>query len=66
MKHPINMITIAVNPKEYFEFVCDKGFNKKHKGVWKDTAGMTFEAYADRIIYLKEHSEEYKKPKRYM
>ena len=27
-----NMITIAVNPKEYFEKFRKKQFNKKHKG----------------------------------
>ena len=47
-----NMITIAVNPKGYFEKFCDKQFNKKHKGVKKDTEGMNFETYAEiEFIY---------------
>lgn len=31
--HNPNMITIAVNLKECFEFFRDKKFNKKHKGI---------------------------------
>ena len=30
-----NVITIAVNPKEYFEVFRNKNFNKQHKGVKK-------------------------------
>ena len=30
-----NVITIAVNPKEYFEVFRNKNFNQKHKGVKK-------------------------------
>ena len=48
-----NIITVAVNPKEYFEYFRDKKFNKKHKGIRKDTRAMTFEAYAERITDLK-------------
>ena len=44
-----NIVTIAVNPKEYFEKYKDKSINKKHKGLKKDTPGMHFEAYADRM-----------------
>ena len=29
----LNITTIAVNPKEYFEFFRDKKFDKKHKGI---------------------------------
>ena len=44
-----NLITVAINPKEYFEVYQDKTFNNKCKGIRKDTAGMYFEAYADRL-----------------
>lgn len=53
MNNP-NIITIAVNSKEYFEFFSDKKFNKKHQGIRKDTKDMIFEAYAEKIMDLKE------------
>ena len=37
-----NLITIAINPKEYFELYKNKTFNKKCKGIRKDTPGMFF------------------------
>ena len=46
----LNMVTIAVNPKEYFEKYRDQSFNKKHKGLKKDTPVMHFEAYANRVM----------------
>ena len=42
-----NIVTIAVNPKEYFEKYRDKSFNKKHKRFKKNTPTMHFEAYAN-------------------
>ena len=39
-------ISVAVNPKEYFEKYRDKTVNKKHKGLKRDTPGMNFEAYS--------------------
>ena len=48
-----NICTIAVNPKEYFEQFKDKNINKKHKGVRKNTKGMDFQRYADRIKDLR-------------
>ena len=30
-----NMITLAINPKEYYEVFKSKDINKKHKGVKK-------------------------------
>ena len=48
-----NICTIAVNPKEYFEKFKDKNINKKHKGVRKNTKGMDFLRYANRIKDLK-------------
>ena len=58
------MITIAVNLKKYFEKFRDKQFNKKHKGVKKDAQGMNFEAYAERIMNLREYQQVSKKPKK--
>ena len=58
-----NLITISVNPKEYFEKYRDKIVNKKHKGLEKDTPGMNFEAYSQRICSLhKFHTNQ--KPKK--
>ena len=50
-----NLITVAINPKEYFELYKNKTFNNKCKGIRKDTPGMYFEAYADRL-----NSKEYR------
>ena len=41
-----NLITIPVNPKEYFEKYKDKSINKKHKGMRIDIPGMSFDADA--------------------
>ena len=49
-----NRATVAVNPKEYFEKYKDKNINRKHRKFEKDTPGMTFEAYAARIMSLDE------------
>ena len=49
-----NLITIAVNPKEYFEKYRDKTVNKKHKGLKKNTPGMNFEAYSQHTCSLHE------------
>ena len=58
-----NIITIAVNPKEYFEVFRNKAINKKHKGVKKSTPGMNFEAFAARIMDIREYSYAEKLPK---
>ena len=47
-----NLVTIAINPKEYFEKYKDYFINKKHKGVKKNTPGMNFEAYSERLVTL--------------
>ena len=49
-----NLCTIAINPKEYFEKFKDRKINKKHKGVRRDTPGMTFESYAERTSSLRQ------------
>ena len=49
-----NLCTIAINPKEYFEKLKGRKINKKHKGEIRDTPGMTFESYAERIFSLRQ------------
>ena len=44
-----NVITVAINPKEYFEQYKNCTINKKAKGIRKDTEGMTLDAYIDRL-----------------
>ena len=46
----VNLFTIAINPKEYFEKFKDRKINKKDKGVRHDIPGMPFESYAERIF----------------
>ena len=53
-----NIITVAVNPKEYLEEYRDKSFNKKHKELKKDTPGMHFEAYANRVMSLNDFTNQ--------
>ena len=53
-----NIVTIAVNTKEYFKKYKDKSFNKKHKGLKKDTPGMHFEAYANRVMSLSDFTNQ--------
>ena len=46
-----NVITISVNPKEYFEKYRDKTVNKKHKGLKRDTPGIrTTHMFSTRIL----------------
>ena len=42
-------ITLAVNPKEYYEYFKSENNNKKHKGINKGSRGMAYENYAERI-----------------
>ena len=42
-------VTLAVNPKEYFEYFKSESVNKKHKGIEKGASGMEFKNYAERI-----------------
>ena len=57
-----NIISIAVNPKEYFEKYRDKTVYKKHKGLKRDTPGMNFEVYSQHICSLHEFCSD-QKPK---
>ena len=47
-----NICTIAVNLKEYIEKLKNRSINKKLKGVRRDTVGMNFESYTERINTL--------------
>ena len=58
-----NILTIAVNPKGYFEKYKDYSVNKKHKGVRRNTPGMDFEAYSVRICSLHEFCQQNKSKK---
>ena len=58
-----NLITVAVNLKEYFEKYKNKKINKKHKGIKKGTAGMSFDAHANRMS-LHEHETVSKNPQK--
>ena len=55
-------VTLAVNPKEYFELFKSMEINKKHKGIKKGSSGMNYENYAERIKPLYDF-DTYKKPK---
>ena len=55
-------VTLAVNPKEYFEYFQSDAVNKKHKGIKKGSPGMDYEIYIERISPLI-NFETYKKPK---
>ena len=56
-----NLVTIAVNPKEYIEIFKNKDLNKKHKGIKKNTQGMNFETFATRIMDVREYTYSHKK-----
>ena len=55
-------VTLAINPKEYFEYFQSTKLNKKHKGIKKGSKGMDYENYTARIAPLKDF-ETYEKPK---
>ena len=42
-------VTLAVNPKEYFEYFKSGNVNKKHKEIKKGLVGIDYENYAERI-----------------
>ena len=52
-----NVITIALNPKEYYERFVDHSDNKKHKGLKKSNCGMDFDSYLSRLADLYEFSK---------
>ena len=55
-------MTLAVNPKEYFEYFKSESVNEKHKGVKKGLLGMDYENFAERIKPLN-NFKTYKKLK---
>ena len=55
------IVTLAVNPKKYFELFKSKRTNKKHKGIKKGAPGMNYENYAERIKPLYDF-ESFSKP----
>ena len=54
-----NIITIALNPREYYERFVDTTDNKKHKGLHKSTPGMDFDSYSSRLSDLTEYYTEF-------
>ena len=54
-----NIITIALNPKEYYERFADTTDNKKHKGLKKSTPDMNFDSYSNRLSDLTEYYCEF-------
>ena len=54
-----NIITIALNPKEYYERFADTTDNKKHKGLKKSTPYMDFDSYSSRLSDLTEYYSEF-------
>ena len=55
-------VTLAVNPKEYFEYFKSDTSNKKHKGIKEGSPGTDYENYTERIKPLVDF-KTYKKPK---
>ena len=56
-----NIITIDLNPKEYYEKFIDHSDNKKHKGIKKTTADMDAHYYSARLSDLTEYYGEFVK-----
>ena len=60
------LLTIACNPKEYYELFENSEINKEHKETKKGSSAMNFENYAERIVsltnfdYFKKKTAEYK------
>ena len=54
-----NVITIALNPKEYYERFVHYSDNKKHKGIKKLTPDMDFDSYCNRLSDLTEYFNEF-------
>ena len=58
-----NILTITINPKEYFQKYKDFSISKKHKALKKNTPGIDFEAHSERLATLHEYCFE-SKPKK--
>ena len=57
-----NVVTIAINPKEYLEEFEDLSINKKHKGIKKGTPGMNFSVYCSKLASITDYFESHIKP----
>ena len=57
-----NVVTIAINPKEYLEEFEDLSINKKHKGIKKFTPGMDFSTYCSKLGSITDYFESHIKP----
>ena len=54
-----NIVTIVLNPKEYYERFIDSSYNKKHKGVSKNVKGMDFESCVNHLSDLTEYFDNF-------
>ena len=54
-----NVITIVLNPKEYYGRFIDHSNNKKHKGLKTSTPGMDFDSYCSQLSDLTKYSNEF-------
>ena len=52
-----NIITIALNLKEYYERFDDHSDNEKHKGLKNSTRSMDFNSYSSRLADLNQFSK---------
>ena len=57
-----NIITIALNPKEYYEKCNDYSDDKKQKGLKKSTPDMDFNSYSSRLSDLTEYYDQFCRP----
>ena len=51
-----NVLTTALNLKEYYERFVDHSDNKKHKGLKKSAPGMDFDSYSSYLCDLTEYT----------
>ena len=54
-----NVITIALNPKEYYERFINHSDNKKKKWLKKSTPDMDFDSYSSRLCDLTEYINKF-------
>ena len=54
-----NIITIALNPKEYYECFSDHSDNKKHKELKKSILDIDFDSCSNRLSNLNEYYSEF-------
>ena len=57
-----NIITIALNPKEYCEKFNNYSDNKKHKGLKKSAPDMDIDSYSSRLADLTEYYDQFYRP----